>query len=533
VSSQKQSDKPGPPRSPFQKGQVLFGKYTILEILLSSNSIVYKAIDNSNSQTVAVKQVSLQGGDWERWRLVHREFYAGMNLNHPNLTRYHGSYENEAGFFIVRDWAEGESLHDFLKNGVHFTEHQMVSIISHVLNAVAYLHSFPRPIIHRDITPTNIVINIQDRNILGVKLIDLDAVANLRDPDSDAHQTMTLSIGTRGYLAPEAIFAPCTQSDLFSIGAVMLRMYTNQNADAVYDYRRLAFRKRPVVLKEIGDSRLKEFLKRSLAPLEERFQSAADMKKALPSYSIEKIEVSEQIELSEKMMQRYETEELLLDKICRSFSLDGESVSAFISGGGLIIGASTALTFTCWALFWKGTHVLVAVGGGIFIGAVGILAGTMAGLLGLVSPYFILGKSIKFVREVYRRESIKSAVDLAYHNLLTGRITDQGAQEKLASLISHAWEDQIGGEPARIGSPRKLRKLLSSGVLTSDKAEETLVPLVEKPKHAQKLLESRNIHSFDARVTLAAKIPDYAESEKVLADSPPAGLLEPLEKKEE
>ena len=70
--------------------------YLVSEVIPYPNSTIYKATDESNNRSVAVKEVNVSqyGGKWKRGELTRREFYAGKNLDHPNLPRYYECYDN-------------------------------------------------------------------------------------------------------------------------------------------------------------------------------------------------------------------------------------------------------------------------------------------------------------------------------------------------------------------------------------------------------------------------------------------------------
>ena len=185
----------------------------------------------------------------------------------------------------MRDWAEGESLHDLLRNGVRLTEKQMSTIISSTLSAVRYLHSFPDPIIHRDIKPGNIIVDFAEREIRGVKVIDLDAI---KKPSASLQQGWTTHIYTPGFMAPEALSSPCQQSDLFSAGAVMLHMITGENADHNYSTASASYIL-PPALAHVQDKKTHDFLRRCLEPsLDKRYQNAQEMSDALEELTVRK-----------------------------------------------------------------------------------------------------------------------------------------------------------------------------------------------------------------------------------------------------
>jgi serine/threonine protein kinase len=61
-------------------------------------------------------------------------------LDHPNIVKVYGAYEDHFKIYIVIDDLRGESLFDrIIKLGL-LSEHESVMIFGHLLSAVKYLH---------------------------------------------------------------------------------------------------------------------------------------------------------------------------------------------------------------------------------------------------------------------------------------------------------------------------------------------------------------------------------------------------------
>jgi hypothetical protein len=262
--------------------RLLLGRFEVLETKNGGNATVYKALDTQTNKIVALKEVTHtqceNAGTSKLLTLIQREFRAGMNLNHPNLTAYHEAFEDteNGGFLLVRDWAEGHSLQEMADGGRRFTDAQINTIIGKVLDAVAYMHSLNPPIIHRDIKPANVVVKMGGEDILEVKLIDLGAVTEEPDRKHSCTQ-ITMHVGTPGYLAPEALSNPCIQSDIFSVGATLLFLKARKDADGVYN----AAEGIHAVPPEISGKHREVIQKALEVPTAKRFQSAEEMKAAL------------------------------------------------------------------------------------------------------------------------------------------------------------------------------------------------------------------------------------------------------------
>jgi len=223
------------PTQPADAGRLLFSRYEILSKRSGPNSTLYEAWDNQENRKVAIKEVGaehVRGNGFKKLDIVEREFRIGSRLEHENLTAYYEAKEDGTSFFLVREWAEGKSLRDLFNQGARFSDEQIKTIISGVLDAVVYLHSLNPSIVHRDIKPDNIIVKLNGNNIESVKLVDLTAP----EPKPDSAVTgITTHLFSAGFSAIESIFAPCTQSDLFSVAATILFLKTGRDADSIYD----------------------------------------------------------------------------------------------------------------------------------------------------------------------------------------------------------------------------------------------------------------------------------------------------------
>ena len=97
-----------------------------------------------------------------------------------------------------------------------------LSILDEVCLGLRYLHSRNPPIIHRDLTPNNILLG----GHLEAKITDLGVAKVVR---SDNQKTMTKLPGTPDFMPPEAlskrpVYGPSL--DVFSYGSVVLNVIT-------------------------------------------------------------------------------------------------------------------------------------------------------------------------------------------------------------------------------------------------------------------------------------------------------------------
>ncbi|WP_181956690.1 serine/threonine protein kinase [Paenibacillus piri] len=199
-------------------GDVLGGRYRIAAVLgRGGTSTVYVADDlRLSGKRRAVKET----------RPAEQEAYASraeaemlIRLNHPNLPDIVDYYpSDERGFsYLVMDYIEGETLlQRFERQARRMTEGQVIGYALQLCDLFHYLHSYrPDPIIYRDLKPSNLMIDIEER----VRLIDFGIARSFKA----GQPSDTVQIGTVGFAAPEQFEGRQTdaRTDLYGLGALM------------------------------------------------------------------------------------------------------------------------------------------------------------------------------------------------------------------------------------------------------------------------------------------------------------------------
>jgi len=183
--------------------------------------VVYVAEDTRLGRRVAVK-IPHAGSDERHYRSRFlREARAVSALGHKNIAAVYDYGETEEGApFIVMELVTGQTLGELLM-GTGLTLARAVEVIEQVAEALAEAHR--RGIVHRDVKPSNVIINERGE----VKVLDFGLAKQFGNGDGGSmHATHTRSdviIGTPLYLSPEqARGAPVDgRSDLFALGALL------------------------------------------------------------------------------------------------------------------------------------------------------------------------------------------------------------------------------------------------------------------------------------------------------------------------
>lgn len=167
--------------------------YTNLtEIGSGGGGTVYKAYHVRMKKDVVLKKIHqcLQNSTD-----IRSELDILKNLRHTYLPTVLDFIEDNGAIYTVMDYIPGDSFENLLKQGVQFTQKQVIKYASQLGEVLSYLHHQKFPIIHGDIKPANIMLTPDD----NICLIDFN-ISQLSN-----HLNIKNMGYTRGYAAPEQI----------------------------------------------------------------------------------------------------------------------------------------------------------------------------------------------------------------------------------------------------------------------------------------------------------------------------------------
>src|SRR5665647_1088489 len=191
--------------------------YQLLSKIASGGmAIVYLAQDTVTNTKVAIKVLKEEVSDKEK--ILERFTQEGLlNLNHPNIVKILDAGVHENTPYIVMEYIEGRDLEDLIKDKKRLSVSKALSILSQLLSALSYVHSFA--IIHRDIKPKNILIDKSGK----VKLTDFGIAKSMY---SHVKTSTGGYLGAPAYSSPEQMdgLALDARSDIYSLGITFYEM---------------------------------------------------------------------------------------------------------------------------------------------------------------------------------------------------------------------------------------------------------------------------------------------------------------------
>lgn len=203
----------------LRAGALLARRYRLIDpIGAGGMSIIWRARDELLDRMVAIKVLASELAADARFRaLVREEARAAAQLVHPHVTAVHdyGETVGDDGSitaFVVMELLTGEELEARLTAGP-LPWQEAIEVCAQVAEALAAAHRLG--IVHRDVTPANIMLTAN-----GAKVLDFGIATHIGAPDEDEDGD---TFGTPAYVAPERLDGVPAQpaTDTYSLGVLL------------------------------------------------------------------------------------------------------------------------------------------------------------------------------------------------------------------------------------------------------------------------------------------------------------------------
>jgi hypothetical protein len=178
---------------------------------------VHEAHDDLLDRRVAVKV-------FRAAEAAHRDRFDAevrllASLNHPGLVAVYDAGEHAGDGYMVLELVEGPTLRDVLADRAPLPAHEVAALGATLADALAHVHE--RGIVHRDLTPANVLCGAD-----GTPRLTDFGIARLLDTTRVTAEHLT--VGTVGYMAPEQVEGKdvTPAADVYALGLVLLEALT-------------------------------------------------------------------------------------------------------------------------------------------------------------------------------------------------------------------------------------------------------------------------------------------------------------------
>jgi tRNA A-37 threonylcarbamoyl transferase component Bud32 len=152
--------------------------------------------------------------------LFKREAHILSKLDHPGIVRLLDFFVESDRDYIVLEYKSGATLRHVTQKNSACSEQLVLTWSKQIADMLVYLHSFSPPIVHRDVTPDNLLVTPSG----DVVLIDFGA-----SNEFVSQATGTL-VGKQSYIPPEQFKGKAVlESDIYAFGATLHFLLTGRD----------------------------------------------------------------------------------------------------------------------------------------------------------------------------------------------------------------------------------------------------------------------------------------------------------------
>jgi serine/threonine protein kinase len=194
--------------------------------------ITYRGWRERDGREVILKVLRLDRmGDWKVLELFEREGKVLRQLRHPGIPAFVDNFTvEEAGaapdFVLVQELVRGSNLCELMRSQRALNQDEMLNWFGEILEILAYLHGLNPPVVHRDVTPKNILLRASDGRAV---LVDFGSVQAILRTGQSVSST---AAGTFGYAPMEQFVGRATPaSDLYGLGMTFLAVASGREPE--------------------------------------------------------------------------------------------------------------------------------------------------------------------------------------------------------------------------------------------------------------------------------------------------------------
>lgn len=229
----------------------LIGKtlgHSVIEELIGQGGMarVYRAYQPNLDRHVAVKVLppyyAADPNFVERFQIESR---AMAKLRHPNIIVVHDAGREQGHLFITMEYIGGGNLKDYMESRP-FSFGDIPRIIHDLAAALSYAHA--QGIVHRDVKPVNVLLDIQrrvddsGRETVSRRVVLSDFGIAKVVASSNVITHTGAGVGTPEYMSPEQCRGTMVdaRSDIYALGVMLYEMLTGRTPFEADNYTALA-----------------------------------------------------------------------------------------------------------------------------------------------------------------------------------------------------------------------------------------------------------------------------------------------------
>ena len=213
-----------------EPGSILDGKYEIVQRLGSGGMGEVHLVRHVHLQELRVVKILRQdlAADPAAQKRFMREARLATQIKHPNVAiLYDFSTLSDGSFYMVWEHIQGQDVGDRIRKQVPFSVSTAVRLGVQALHGLEAIHA--TGVIHRDLSPDNLMITEDKSGNPRVKIIDLGLARNLEVDASFEITQVGMFMGKLQYCSPEQAGVPSGatldhRSDLYSFALVLYEM---------------------------------------------------------------------------------------------------------------------------------------------------------------------------------------------------------------------------------------------------------------------------------------------------------------------
>lgn len=154
-----------------------------------------------------------------------REAGYGSRVRHAGVVRTYDFGEAEGLNYLALEWAEGQSLAQFLHHNGPLAPDFAADLVGQLADGLAAAHG--AGIVHRDLKPENIMYDPATRR---AKLLDFGIARDAELPPEERLTRTGFFVGTLQYVAPEALSGELVdgRADIYSLATIAYHLLTGR-----------------------------------------------------------------------------------------------------------------------------------------------------------------------------------------------------------------------------------------------------------------------------------------------------------------